>query len=111
MNDKIEFIKQTIHKAKDDKLFGMFQSLIQKHKLDYSTNNNGIFLNLSLLEESVILDIYNLLKTSMSDVSYTTLDNPQVASKIKPIQEIQPCLVTDELVFDKFDIELLEVSK
>ena len=48
--DKIHQINQIIVKEKDNKYYTILNTIIEKYSLEHSTNKNGIFLNLSMLD-------------------------------------------------------------
>lgn len=43
------------------------QNIISKHNINHTKNNNGVFFNLSLLDEHIINDIYSLFIMKNND--------------------------------------------
>ena len=56
--EKIHQINQIIVKEKDNKYYTILNTIIEKYSLEHSTNKNGIFLNLSMLDIDIIKDIF-----------------------------------------------------
>ena len=48
----------------------LIKSYIISNNISYSKNNNGIFINLSILDDTYIKDIYNLIKTNINNKIY-----------------------------------------
>lgn len=74
---KLDYLtdNSTILNLDDDLLF-----LLKKHNVSYTKNNNGIFLNISLLKENVIDDIYTFFYTKNNSYNDEIIDNfnPQI---------------------------------
>ena len=47
----------------DDQLTDYILNIIISHDIDYTSNKNGIFINLSVLDDEVLDYIYNLIIT------------------------------------------------
>ncbi len=111
MDVKIDYIQQKILKQSDEKIYLIFQSLIQKYSIEHSENTNGIFLNLSLLTNEVIDDIYSTLQSSSSNaITYSPEQPIQIQSETTNPSRVQP-MKKDTLKLTKFDTRLLELSK
>ena len=108
---KVHFIQQTILTEKDNKYNMLINTIIDKYNLEHSSNKNGIFLNLSILDEEIIDDIYNhfiesknTIQKSYEEVilqSNNTVNSPKKKDKPKK----------DKLNFEKFDTYLLQSSR
>lgn len=108
---KVHFIQQTILKEKDNKYNMLINTIIDKYNLEHSSNKNGIFLNLSILDEDIIDDIYNHFIESKNSIqksyqevvlqSNNTVNSPKKKNKPKK----------DKLNFEKFDTYLLQSSR
>jgi hypothetical protein len=108
---KVHFIQQTILKEKDNKYNMLINTIIDKYNLEHSSNKNGIFLNLSILDEDIIDDIYNHFIESKNSIqksyeevvlqSNNTVNSPKKKDKPKK----------DKLNFEKFDTYLLQSSR
>lgn len=107
--DKIHQINQTILHEKDNKYYTILNSIIEKYNLEHSTNKNGIFLNLSMLDSSIIDDIFfhfmNNNKKEPIIYETKTIDK----SKTKDVKTKK--LIKDKLVLEKFDKYILQASR
>ena len=65
-NDKRQFIYDNISKIKNNQI--LYQ-LIEDNGIIHSKNRNGIYMNLSLLNDKLIHDIYTLIKQLLSHES------------------------------------------
>ena len=108
---KISFISDMLVHQTDSKLSLLLQNLIQKYQLDHSCNTNGIFLNLSTLDESIINELHELVLTYSME-SYKP-ELPQVNQPEKPKLEPKPTssVQKDTLTLTKFDKVLIGLSK
>jgi len=48
----------------------LIKSYILDNNISYSKNNNGIFINLSILDDKYIIDIYNLIYNNTNNEIY-----------------------------------------
>ena len=111
----IEYIYENISKLTNHQ---HYIKLLTFHKCQYTTNSNGIFVNLNKLEDKVITDFYNILKNELtngnimedkyekeiSDIKEKTLIN-----RIKEEKKVNNVLFLD--IFSEEDSEIIEYSK
>ena len=110
-DDKIHHIHHNILNEKDNKYYAVLNSLIEKYDLEHSTNMNGIFLNLTTIDDEIIDDIY-----------LNFIDSEDINGGISVIQPIEPIkLLTtehtkltkhtkDKFIMEKFDKYILQQS-
>jgi ABC-type enterochelin transport system ATPase subunit len=105
-HNKLLYIKEIISKH-DDTSYIILNEIINNYNLEHSENSNGIFLNISVLNDEII------------DTIYKNLININISSEIKPTFTIKPpklCIKTkievihDILSLEKFDKCLLQLS-
>ena len=67
-NNDIESMKQFIYEKTSETFFEneIIQNYLKAHEISYSKNNNGIFINISLLEDKKIILLYKLIKTNIN---------------------------------------------
>tara|TARA_B100000674_G_C37319928_1_gene680442 strand:- start:175 stop:552 length:378 start_codon:yes stop_codon:yes gene_type:complete len=108
---KIYYIQQQLSKDKSNKYFNILLNIITNHNLEYSTNKNGIFFNISVLDDDILQTIY------MNFINSSDIESPQKKQPYceKPIinkqKKISPKKLKDKLTLDKFDKYLLQQSK
>ena len=107
---KIHYIQQKLSSDKTNKFYTIVNNIIQNYNLDYSSNKNGIFLNISILDDIIIDLIYKNFINSEGSIS------PKESTKeLKPIiistQKTEYKLKKDKLNLDKFDKYLLQQSR
>ena len=56
-DNKIYIIQKYLSKN-DNKYYTILSNVIESYNLEHSTNINGVFLNLTMLDEEVLNDIY-----------------------------------------------------
>lgn len=86
-------------------------NIIISHKIDYSTNSNGIFVNLSLLSDDIIDMIYNKLQEYIQTIKskkQSTLSTKKNNS-VNKISEFKPH--PDKIHLDEIQNKLIELSK
>ena len=105
--DKIYTIQHYLTNG-GDKYYYILSNLIQTYKVEHSTNINGIFLNLSTLEEHIINDIYFRFINAQTVLPSITDEEPHVQTISKPSSIL---FVKDKLTMDKFDNYLLQQSR
>lgn len=107
--DKIHQINQIIVKEKDNKYYTILNTIIEKYSLEHSTNKNGIFLNLSMLDIDIIDDIFFHFTNSLKkeEIVYEKNKEKPKAFKKQHIKEIKK----DKLILEKFDKYILQASR
>lgn len=71
IHQKINILCNTNNFYNSDEL----QNIIKKYNISYTKNNNGIFLNLSLLDEHIVNEIY-ILFTMKNNEQFIAYDIP-----------------------------------
>ena len=107
---KIHYIQQKLSSDKTNKFYTIVNNIIQNYNLDYSSNKNGIFLNISILDDIIIDLIYKKFINSEGNISpkETTKELNPV---IMPTKKTEHKLKKDKLNLDKFDKYLLQQSR
>lgn len=110
LQSKILLISNIITNTDDDDIITNIIDIIHRHKLDYSSNQNGIFLNLTLLDETIIDEIYsvvipNVNTTDVNDI-LSVIDNTKTQDTI-----VEYDLKPDKIKFTPIDLHLLSLSK
>lgn len=107
--DKIHQINQTILHEKDNKYYTILNSIIEKYNLEHSTNKNGIFLNLSMLDSSIIDDIFFHFTNSIK--KDPVIYEPKTTDTITTKNTKMNIILKDKLILEKFDKYLLQASR
>lgn len=86
-------------------------NIIISHKIDYSTNSNGIFVNLSLLSDNIIDMIYNKLQEYIQTIKSKKKSTVSTKQKniVNEISEFIPH--PDEIQLNELQNKLIELSK
>tara|TARA_B100001989_G_C24450655_1_gene418772 strand:- start:493 stop:849 length:357 start_codon:yes stop_codon:yes gene_type:complete len=108
--NKIYYIQQKLLYDKTNKYYSIINMIIKKYNLEYSSNKNGIFLNISALEYKVIDIIYNYFVNSEEKICSNT-DIKELNPIIIPSEKKEYKLKKDKLNLDKFDKYLLQQSR
>ena len=107
---KIHYIQQKLLSDKTNKFYTIVNNIIKNYNLDYSSNKNGIFLNISILDNIIINIIYKNFINSEGNIS-----PKETTKELKPIitttQKKEFKLKKDKLNLDKFDKYLLQQSR
>ena len=106
---KIHFIHQTIIADTQHKYYTVLQTLIEKYKIEHSSNINGIFLNLTTLDETIVDDIYNHFCCSGNQQEIIT--ETEIKSEKKVVVDTHKPFIKDKLPLEKFDKYMLQVSR
>ena len=112
MNDfskenKIFIIQKYLNKN-DNKYYTILSNVIDSYNLEHSTNMNGIFLNLTMLDEEILNDIYFRFTNSENIVTEI------IQKDIKQTKQVTKEIIKyekDKLTLDKFDKFLLQQSR
>ena len=107
--DKIHQINQTIMHEKDNKYYTILNSIIEKYNLEHSTNKNGIFLNLSMLDSSIIDDIFFHFMNNNKKEPFVY--EPKITDTIITKNNKINIILKDKLVLEKFDKYILQASR
>ena len=67
LKDKQKYIYNSIESNNSEKMSGEVMNCIKYNNVDFTTNNNGFFINLSLINSSVIDEIYKIVHSYSSD--------------------------------------------
>jgi len=85
--------------------------IVMDHKVDYSTNSNGIFINLSLIDDTIIDRIYDkLISLHSSNISNESITMDVFATINTEVNE-EVNLGTDNLKLSQVDKLLMSLSK
>ena len=106
-DNKIYIIQKYLSKN-DNKYYTILSNVIESYNLEHSTNINGVVLNLTMLDEEVLNDIYFRFTNSenivneliQKEIKETKLDTKKIIKYEK-----------DKLTLDKFDKFLLQQSR
>lgn len=106
-DNKIYIIQKYLSKN-DNKYYTILSNVIESYNLEHSTNINGVFLNLTMLDEEVLNDIYirfinseNIVNELIQkEIKQTKLDTKKIIKYEK-----------DKLTLDKFDKFLIQQSR
>ena len=102
------FIIQKYLNNNDNKYYTILSNVIETYNLEHSTNMNGIFLNLTMLDEEILNDIYFRFTNSENIVTeIIQKDTKQTKQVTKEIIKYEK----DKLILDKFDKFLLQQSR
>ena len=107
--DKIHRINQTILNEKDNKYYTILNSIIEKYNLEHSTNKNGIFLNLTMLDGTIIDDIF--FHFTNNTKKEQPVYEPNKTDKTQKIPIKINKVLKDKLVLEKFDKYILQASR
>jgi hypothetical protein len=106
-DNKIFIIQKYLNKN-DNKYYTILSNVIDSYNLEHSTNMNGIFLNLTMLDEEILNDIYFRFTNSENIVTeIIQKDTKQTKPLTKEIIKYEK----DKLTLDKFDKFLLQQSR
>jgi len=86
-------------------------NIIVNYNIEYSTNTNGIFINLSVLDDIIIDGIYDKLQDLIQTVSNDDTIVYEPVSETDNIPEIIHGDSKDELSLESVDELLLSLSK
>ena len=92
----------------DNKYYTILSNVIETYNLEHSTNMNGIFLNLTMLDEEILNDIYFRFTNSENIVTEV------IQKETKQIKKLTKATIKyekDKLTLDKFDKYLLQQSR
>jgi hypothetical protein len=106
-DNKIYIIQKYLSKN-DNKYYTILSNVIESYNLEHSTNINGVFLNLTMLDEEVLNDIYFRFTNSKNIV------NEQIHKEIKQTKLDTKKKIKyekDKLNLDKFDKFLIQQSR
>ena len=111
MDEKLLYIQNILTTKQDTDFFSALYTFIIKYDLEHSTNSNGIFLNLSVIDKDIIDEMYEYIvnmNTTTDDYKDNTLLLQNMNENIKEKEEFT--LIKDKLSLEKFDKRLLELS-
>jgi len=96
LEDKKQFIYNSIESNSSDKVSGEIMNSIKYNNVDFTTNNNGFFINLSLMNPSVIDQIYKIVHSytidkygepNVSPISNYGMKESEVKDDFKPVSD------------------------
>lgn len=105
--NKIVIIQKYLN-GKNNKYYNILSNIINKYNVEHSTNMNGIFLNLTILDEDILDDIY-----------FRFINSENVITEVIQVEKKQTDNVNkknnkfekDKLTLNKFDKFLLQQSR
>lgn len=105
--EKRLYIYNMYKKNKEDDIDSTILFFVKSNNIPYTGNKNGIFFNLSTLNETNINQLYKLLETinSHNNMDYTTMHISEEESSSE--EEIY----TNKIVFTEREKKLIEYSK
>ena len=102
------FIIQKYLNNNNSKYYNILSNVIETYNLEHSTNMNGIFLNLTMLDDDILNDIYFRFTNSdnfVMEITHSEIEQP------KTINIMINKFEKDKLSLDKFDKFLLQLSR
>lgn len=102
------FIIQKYLNNNDNKYYTILSNIIETYGLEHSTNMNGIFLNLTMIDEGILNDIY--FRFTKSENVITELIQTE-KKQIKIVNKETIKYEKDKLTLNKFDKFLLQQSR
>jgi len=102
------FIIQKYLNNNDNKYYTILSNVIETYNLEHSINMNGIFLNLTMLDEDILNDIYSRFTNSENIVTEVIQTDTKLT---KPLTKEIIKFEKDKLTLDKFDKFLLQQSR
>jgi len=110
-SDKIKIILDIIG-ANDDRVTDYILDIVAFNKIDYTSNKNGMFINISVLSDDILDYIYNVLSTLESTTNIGISDTVRSSSKNTSVLS-EPCITkgNDTLLLNSVDMYLLSLSK
>jgi len=97
----------------DNKYFKIVTDIINIYKLEHSSNMNGLFLNMTILDDNIIDDIYLRFTNMNNTITDTKVDNTNVDNNDISLQFTKYVEKNeiDILKLKKFDKFLLQQSR
>uniref|UniRef100_A0A6C0CES1 Uncharacterized protein n=1 Tax=viral metagenome TaxID=1070528 RepID=A0A6C0CES1_9ZZZZ len=105
--NKIFIIQKYLNKN-NNKYYTILSNIIKTYNLEHSTNMNGIFLNLTILDEDILDDIYFRF-TNSENIVFEVIQVEKKQADIVNKKNIK--FEKDKLTLDKFDKFLLLKSR
>ena len=115
-NKYIEYIYENINKINNHQ---NYIKLLSLHECPYTTNSNGIFVNLNKLENKIIDDFYIRLHNELTNECNVEEDYEKKIKDIKNythknltktvVNKKEDIITTDS--FNKEDVEIIKYSK
>ena len=85
--------------------------IIIEHNIEYSTNNNGLFINLSMINNTIIDEIYTKIISIINYKPYTINDTNLYIEEYKYIEPEYKDIQKDILKLTPLDKKLLLLSR
>lgn len=120
IDEKIFYIQNVLETKKDTSFFSALHTFIIKYDLEHSTNSNGIFLNLSVINEEIIDEIYKYLSNmDISSTEYKEQNKKDYLSMgLKDKKQANISMnnksvgtTPEKISLEKFDKHLIQLSK
>ena len=111
MDDKISYISMLLMNKSDNNINSIVNLIIHKYNIEHSINTNGLFLNISVLDDSIIDELYESLLINYSPVN--KCEQPIIDVKsTNPIinNKNTKRIIADKINLEKFDKCLLNLS-
>ena len=112
---KIKVISYFFKGEYNDEISNKVLSIIDNYELDYTVNNNGIFINLNVIDNFLLDLIYDCIETNNLLLNDTSDDNNELFDNIN-IPAINNLVYEfvkspDSIKYTIIDKELLSLSK
>ena len=112
---KINAISNFFKGEYNDDISNKVLSIIDNYELDYTVNNNGIFINLNVIDNFLLDLIYDCIETNNTLLNDTNDDNNELFDNIN-IPVINNLVYEfikspDSIKYTTIDKELLSLSK
>ena len=110
-NDKIKFITTMID-MNDSSITDYILNSIISNGIDYTSNKNGVFINLSVLDDDILDYIYNLIIThNYTNKNSSVLTNKVCNKELNPKNMTMEHKKKDSIPMKPIDVILLSLSK
>tara|TARA_B110001469_G_C9399407_1_gene205386 strand:+ start:198 stop:569 length:372 start_codon:yes stop_codon:yes gene_type:complete len=113
MDDKIMYIKTMLESNNKNTFISVLHTFIVKYNLEHTVNSNGIFLNLSVINKTVIDEIYTyIVNMTIPSKTYKNVENENDYIKYyikNKVDEFK--IIKDKIPLDNFDKQLIKLSQ
>jgi len=109
-NNKIFIIQQYLSNN-DNKYFNIIKGIINKYNIEHSINVNGIFLNISTLDNIILDEIYSEFIKHNKDKNHSKINKDENIIENKIGIKKDNNYEKDNITLVKFDKYLLQKSR
>jgi|TARA_Y100000389_G_scaffold51039_1_gene46757 hypothetical protein len=86
--------------------------ILEQYKINYTSNKNGMFINLNIIDDDILQILYDIIVSSINDIYINNIDIPTCQIKVtKSKLNGKTIKINDDIALTTVDSFILNLSR